>query len=462
MPQLLAGEPAAIFRVLSAQLDRAIPLVDLYEGYYEGEQRLVQLGLAIPPELRRFVVITNWPRIAVDGVAERLERRGFQLPGQAAADPGLWDGWVFNQMDAFAPMGDKDALKIGRSYRILGANEVDPEFPRITVESPREVTVLRNPRTSVVEWALKRYNAVNGRAQSATLYGINETWWLEADGGQWVVVDYNEHGLGACPVVPIVNRPKIGLPADGRPLGTSEMQDVIPATDAAARNLTNAQVAQETHAIPQRVVSGAAASDFVDPDTGNMLPVWQTYFGAVWAMTNPEAKATQFSASDMSNFETMQDLYARQAAALAGLPPNYFGLKADDAASADAIRSRESRLNRKCELITRTLGVADKWTMRLFLRIRDGEWDSDAAKMRVLWEDPATPTLAQRADATVKLFQSGIIPRERAQMDMGYSPSEIADMADMFERAANDPVMQALAKNLAPTPQQQVVTSGAA
>lgn len=448
MPLYLAGEPLAALNVLSQQLDRAVPLVDKYEGYYEGEQRLEQLGLAIPPELRRFVVVTNWPRIAVDGVAERLERRGFQLPGQSAADPGLWDGWVYNQMDAFAPMGDRDALKIGRSYRILGANEADPEFPLVSVESPREVTVSRNPRTTSVEWSLKRYNVVNGVARSATLYSQNETWWLENENGQWVIVDYNLHGLGACPVVPIVNRPKVGLPADGRPLGTSEMQDVIPATDAAARNLTNAQVAQESTAIPQRVVTGATAKDFVDPDTGTMLPVWQTYFGAVWAMTNDKASVSQFSAADLKNFETMQDLYARQAAALAGLPPNYFGLAADDAASADAIRSRESRLNRKCELITRTFGAADKWTMRLFLRIRDGSWDPEAAKMRVLWEDPATPTLAQRADATVKLFQAGIIPRERAQMDMGYSPSEIADMDEMFERAANDPVMTALAKGL--------------
>jgi hypothetical protein len=448
VPDLLDGDALVMFDLLNEQLSAAIPPFDRYLGYYRGQQRLEQLGLAIPPELRRFIVIVNWPRIAVDGVAERLERRGFQMPGQAAVDPGLWDAWVYNQMDAFGPMGDSDALKFGRSYRILGANALDREFPRITVESPREVTVYRDPYSSEVVWALKRYGVKNGRAQFATLYGKNETWWLDGTEGRWVIADYNRHDLGACPVVPIVNRPEIGQPADGRPLGTSEMDDIINVTDAAARNLTNAQVAQETHATPQRVIAGAKAEDFVDPDTGEMLPVWQTYFGAVWAMTNPDAKASQFSASDMKNFETMQDLYARQAAALAGMPPNYFGLAADDASSADAIRSREAKLIRKCEMVTRTLGAADKWTMRLFMRIRDGEWAPDAAKMRVVWESPATPTLAQRADATVKLFQAGIIPLERAQLDMGYTPDEIADMAEMAQRAASDPVVDALAKNL--------------
>lgn len=454
-----------MLQVLSAQLDRAIPLVDLYEGYYEGEQRLVQLGLAIPPELRRFIVIVNWPRIAVDAVEERLERRGFQLPGQRAADVGLWEGWLYNGLDELGPMGDRDALKFGRSYRILGANEEDPEFPLISVESPRECTVFRDPRTRRIQWGLKRYDFVNGLAQSASLYSQFETWWLANRNGQWEIVDYNRHDIGACMMTVSVNRPKIGLPHDGRPLGTSEMADVIPVTDAAARNLTNAQVAQETHAIPQRVVSGAAASDFVDPDTGKMLPVWQTYFGAVWAMTNPEARASQFEASDMQNFERMQDLYARQASAQSATPPNYFGLKADDAASADAIRSREARLNRKCERRIQTFSGCDKETLNIYTRIRDGEWNPDMSRLRGLWENPATPTEAQKTDAVVKKYQTHIIPREQAQLDLGYTPDEIANMAEMFAREANDPVIAQLAQSLANPPAAaaaQPVTSGAA
>lgn len=425
-----------IVAVLENQLDLAVPKVDQYDRYYEGEQRLSQLGLAIPPELRRFIVITNWPRIAVDGVEERLERRGFQMPGQSVADSSLWDLWLYNEMDQLGPMGDRDALKIGRSYRIIGANDEDAEYPLISVESPREVTVIRDPRTRKVRYALKRYNIWNGTARSATYYDANQTIWLDGSNGGWEVVDRNDHNLGVVPVVPVVNRPKVGLPIDNRPLGTSEMDDIIPICDAAARNLTNAQVAQETHAIPQRVVTGATASDFIDPDTNKMLPVWETYFGAVWAMTNPEAKASQFQASDMANFERMQDLYARQAAALAAMPPNYFGLKADDAASADAIRSREARLNRKCERRILTFTGQDKMTMRIALRIRDGDWDPDAAKMLGLWHDPGTPTLAQRADATVKLVVAKVIPVEQARKDLGYSPEEMAEMALMDEREA--------------------------
>ncbi len=208
MPSYLDGDPLIMLRVLSAQLDTAVPLVDKFEGYYEGEQRLEQLGLAIPPELRRFIVIVNWPRIAVDAVEERLERRGFQLPGQRAADAGLWDGWLYNGLDELGPMGDRDALKFGRSYRILGANEADPEFPLISVESPRECTVIRDPRTRKIVWGFKRYNVVGGVAKSASLYGQNETWWLaRTDGGMWEIVGYNKHD------------DRFGEPSEGGPAG---------------------------------------------------------------------------------------------------------------------------------------------------------------------------------------------------------------------------------------------------
>lgn len=40
--------------------------------------------------------------------------------------------------------------------------------------------------------------------------------------------------------------------------------------------------------------------------------------------------------------------------------------------------------------------------------------------------------LAQ-ADATVKLYAAGIIPREQAWMDMGYTPVQRVEMARMFE-----------------------------
>jgi hypothetical protein len=82
-----------------------------------------------------------------------------------------------------------------------------------------------------------------------------------------------------------VNRTRIG-----RRHGVSELSDVIDLTDAAARALTLAQLATETLSVPQRAVLGASAGDFQDKD-GKVLPVWEAYFGAVWALENPRRRS---------------------------------------------------------------------------------------------------------------------------------------------------------------------------
>ena len=46
--------------------------------------------------------------------------------------------------------------------------------------------------------------------------------------------------------------------------------------------------------------------------------------------------------------------------------------------------------------------------------------------IRVLWSDAATRSVAQEADAVVKLYQSGLLPTSYALSKLGYSDDEIA------------------------------------
>jgi hypothetical protein len=129
-------------------------------------------------------------------------------------------------------------------------------------------------------------------------------------------------------VVPLVNRPRLS-PRDGR----SQMHRVIGLTDAAARALTNAQLATEVMAIPQRYVLGASKGDFVDKD-GQVLTTWEAYFGAIWALKNGDAKVGQFSAADLANFKTIVDHYASLVAGVTGLPMRYLGQSTTNPPSA--------------------------------------------------------------------------------------------------------------------------------
>jgi hypothetical protein len=447
----LSLDEQAIVDRLSNDLVTMQPKFDKADAYYDGAQRLEQLGLAIPEELMKFTVIVNWCLIAVDTIHERLARKGFRFPGEETGDDDLWRLWTDNGLLGDAPLGDLDAMVFSRSYYCIGTND-DEGAPLITVESPREMITRRDPRTGKIVEALR---VVTDQATSAvlskTLYLPDETIWLEStDGGPLEETDRDDHGLGVVPVVPKFNRRRLTVPPHRTMQGQSQMEPVIPIVDAAARNLTNAQIAQETHAVPQRGVLGATKGDFIGSD-GKALTTWEAYFGAVWALGNKDAKTFQFDASSMENFERMTNLYARLASGVSGIPAAYYGLAADDAASADAIRSRESRTNKIAELKQASFGQADAEALRIALRIRDGVWSEDARRIETLWYDPATPTKAQQADATVKLVQAGILPIEAAWEEMGYGPEKIRRYRQFRQAETADPTLERVARDLAVT-----------
>lgn len=444
MARALTSDESALFERLKGDLTLAQVPLENADAYYDGMQRLEQLGLAIPPELERFTVIVNWPRVVVDAIADRLDVKGFRLPGSDTADEDLQRLWSAAGMTELDLMSRLDYLVYGRRYRCVGTD--DDGGPLITVESPRQIITDRDSRTGKITSALRLYDVENGQAKSATLYLPNETLWLKNDGG-WEVDDDDGHGLGVVPVVPTFRRRRTTIPAGRTLQGTSAMADVIPVTDAAARDITNAQLAQETHAVPQRGVLGASKGDFVDRD-GKPMPVWEAYFGAVWAIANKDAKTFQFDASSMENFERMMDLYARLASGVSGLPPNYFGLAADDAASADAIRSREARLVKIAERDQVALGNSDAEVLRIAMRIKDGVWSKDLVGIETLWHDAGTPTVASRADAVVKMYAATdvngrpLIPRQMAMEELGWSPAKIERALELLALEESDPYVR--------------------
>lgn len=449
MARAMTSDEQVLFDRLQRGLTAAQVPFDNADAYYDGLQRLEQLGLAIPPELERFTVIVNWPRVVVDAIADRLDVKGFRLAGSDVGDADLQRLWNSNGMPELDLMARLDYLVYGRTYKCIGSG--DDGQPLITVESPRQIITDRDTRTGKVTSALRLYDVENGQATAATLYLPNETHWLSNTGGPWEVTDSNEHGLGVVPVVPTFRRRRTTIPQGRLLQGTSAMKDVIPVTDAAARDITNAQLAQETHAVPQRGVLGASKGDFVGQD-GKPLTVWEAYFGSVWALQNPQAKTFQFDASDMSNFERMMDLYARLASGVSGLPPNYFGLAADDAASADAIRSREARLVKIAERDQVALGNSDAEVLRIATRVRDGVWSDDLVGMETLWYDAGTPTVASRADAVVKMYAATdvngrpLMPREMAMEELGWSPAKIKRALTLLDREESDPYVRAQAE----------------
>jgi hypothetical protein len=419
----------SLFNSLQNTLQASRRDTGVLNEYYEGLHKFDQLGLSIPPELQRFRVVLNWPRVSVDAVEQRLDVQGFRMPGQPA-DTSLWETWQYNNLDERQTFAHLDALALGRSYVCVGTNDQDPDHPLITVESPNEMIAVRDPRTHRVSAALRLYDVdASGSERRATLYLPNQTRWLVRDDqGNWQD-EYapDVHNLGTTPVVSLVNRNRATRISGSIVEGVSEMADVIPIADSASRAITNAQLVQETLAAPTRGVLGATKGDFVGAD-GAPLPAWQAWSGAVWALSNVNAKTFQFDAADLSNFENVVNMYARLASGVSALPIEYFGLNTQNAPSAEGQRAGETRLIKKAERKQTGFGHSWESVARLVLRFRTGAWDPDARGLETIWRDAGTPTIAQVTDAIVKRFQAGLIDWETAQDRMGESPAAVEQM----------------------------------
>ena len=51
-------------------------------AYYNGTHRLAQMGLAVPPSLRSFETVVNWPRLTIDGARSPLGREDVLCVGR--------------------------------------------------------------------------------------------------------------------------------------------------------------------------------------------------------------------------------------------------------------------------------------------------------------------------------------------------------------------------------------------
>ncbi|AGK85972.1 portal protein [Mycobacterium phage Pomar16] len=410
-------------------------------SYYEAERRPEAIGVTVPVQMQSLLAHVGYPRLYVDSIAERQAVEGFRVGDADEADEELWQWWQANNLDIEAPLGYTDAYVHGRSYITISRPDPqidlgwDPNIPLIRVEPPTRMYAEIDPRIGRPAKAIRvAYDAEGNEIQAATLYTPNETFgWFRAE-GEWVEWFSDPHGLGAVPVVPLPNRTRLS-----DLYGTSEITPELRSmTDAAARILMLMQATAELMGVPQRLIFGIKPEEIgVDPETGQTL--FDAYLARILAFEDAEGKIQQFSAAELANFTNALDQIAKQVAAYTGLPPQYLSTAADNPASAEAIRAAESRLIKKVERKNAIFGGAWEEAMRLAYRLmKGGDVPPDMLRMETVWRDPSTPTYAAKADAATKLYGNGqgVIPRERARKDMGYSIAEREEMRRWDEEEA--------------------------
>jgi hypothetical protein len=415
----------------------------LKAAYYEGEQRVEMLNIAIPPALSSLETVVGWPGTTVDVLEERLDWYGW---ASDTDDFGLGEVYTSNQLDVDASLAHLDALIYGTSFAVVGSGVDDEPTPLVTMHSPRAMTGVYSARSRRLEAAMSSLS-LDGQVVEVTLYLPDQTVLLSRApyGGRWVVEDRDQHNLGRVPVVQFVNRPRAS-----RLEGRSEISKAVRYyTDAAVRTMLGMEVNREFYSAPQRYALGVDESAFVGTD-GTVRTGWETVMGRVWAIGRDEEgelpQVGQFTPSSPAPYLEQVKGLAQLIAAEAAIPPSYLGFQTDNPASADAIQRSEARLVKRAERRQKVFGKAWLEVARLSLLVRDGRVPDGFDRVSMNWRDAATPTRSAAADEATKLVGSGVLPADSSVTwdRIGLSPAEQRQLAADRRRSQGAGVLETL------------------
>lgn len=411
---------ATLVARLATQLDEQTPAFTEADLYYEGRQPLAFLSPEAKTALgNRFGrMVSNLPRLAVTALAERLRVTGF-------TGAEVWADWIRCDLDQLAPVAHREALVLGRSYVIVWADAAGR--PLVTVESPRQVTALRDPGSRRIVAAFKRWETPT--STEAVLYEADQITRLRATAGAttvgYDVVQTIPNPLGVVPVVEFRNGDRL------LDHGVSEVDDLKPLVDALNKTLADMMTTSEYVGRPRRWATGIELeeTDVLGDDgepTGETEAVNPIPEGHR-AMTseNPDAKFGQLAGADLGGYESAVRVLLGQIMAVSALPAHYVGVFTDNPASADALRASEASLTARAEARQAAFGRCWEEVARLVVAVRDGV-DPTGVNVRVRWADAATRSVAQEADAIVKLVGAGLLPPSYALARLGYADDEIA------------------------------------
>lgn len=416
---------------LAEELDTRANSLATNEKYLEGKQPLAFLSSTARDATKLSRMAANIPNVQVTAIAERLRVTDLQLAGRHS-DP-LWSDYQANDLDQLLPLAFREALGLGSSYAIVW-DRTGRAKPRVSIESAHQVILDIDPGSRETLSAFKRWTA--GGVTHARLYLPDAIVAFTADGEGasqgWREGATVRNPLGVVPVVEFRNTARLLGP------GVSEIEDLKPLVDALNKILADLMVGSEFYARPRRWATGVEMSSDEDGNPVNPFPEGDR----MMISEAMEAKFGSLPAADLQSYEAAVKILAGQIMAVSALPAHYLGQLTGQAPGADGLRAAEAALSARAEAKQALFGRPVEAVGRLMEAIRTDS-NPDDHEVKVRWADPATRSVAQEADATVKLHQAGLLPADYALAKLGYDADEIkAIRAARRAEAADQLVLQ--------------------
>src|SRR5690625_1757871 len=449
----VASMDGADLDLLRTLLDRWASKVrrnQLRMTYYDGKNRLRDLGISIPPQLKAVETVVGWPAKAVDALAHRVVFDGFVLPGDQEDPYGLSAAFQENEMQMALPQAITSALIHAVAFISVTHGDTEAGQPEVLVQARSGMygTGIWDRSTRSLRAALSVSDVdANGVPTEMVMHLPDRVGHIvRSAAGRWSAA-WRRNPVGRVLVEPLVYRPDLD-----RPFGRSRIsRPVMSITDEAVRTVLRTEVSSEFFTAPQRGLLGAAEDVFTD-DNGNPIPAWQSMIGKLWTTPRDEnGDLPTIHEFKQMSFQPHTEHLRSIASRFAGetsLPLSSLGIVQDNPDSAEAIYAAKEDLVIEASDAGTSFGTRLVRTGQNIVMLRDGltEPPAELRWLQANWQNPATPSVVSAADAVVKqvaavplLAESPLILKK-----LGYSQGEIVQLLADKSRAERQIQMREL------------------
>lgn len=431
---MTAGTPGWWLRKLITKLADERPRFEELDCYYRGENGIpTTADKAVRNSYKRLMRLarTNFAELIVEAPRERMKPVGFRTgaDGDELGDKGAWRIWQANGLDADSPVLFRSKLSMSMAYSIVGGVDPDIDAPLITMEDPREVTVITEPgRRRKVAAALKVFRDDLTSTDRVYLYLPGVVWYaarnssagdLSVDTNGWEWTDVKKLPAMVVPVVPFPNRADM----HGRTMG--EFEPHISLLDRISYTTLNMLEIGTMQAFRQRALKGVPRTD-ENGDEIDYDDILAADPGAFWLLPSTaelwESGQVDLGPARLALRDHIQDL-----AAVTRTPLYYLTPDSANGSAEGASLSREGLVFRTKDRITETDDPLEQ-TMSLAFLFQGDKTRASRPDMEVLWAPPDRVSMAEMHDANIKAKAGDVPWRTRMQSILGFSPPEIERM----------------------------------
>lgn len=374
--------------------------------YFDTEQAFKDLGIAMPPQLRKCNYVLGWATQAVRKPAMRSQFDGLRLAG--VDDPfELGEILDANSFDLEFSQSVVSAYKHGMSLVTVAKGGLGEAPVQIIGHSAEACAARWDKRTRRLASALTIADVdEDGRPIEFVVYLPNEVVTCSFTRGSGWSSFSQSNRTGRVLAVPVLNDPQLN-----RPLGRSRLTNaVMRLNDMAVRTLGRMEGNAEFYSSPQIALLGVDYESFYGDNAMSESEKFKLAMDRLLAISKDEdgdkPDLKQLQQATMTPHSDMMRTIAMAFSGETSLPPSSLGVIHDQPASAEAIRAAEHDLLIDASYHNNSVHPkAVKQIMELAVMVRDNVTvvPDDMWRLSVRFIDPEFRSLSAEADAVTKI-----------------------------------------------------------